>query len=290
MEDEEDYEAFLEGVTFFLRLTVEQMKEHLDLHPEDGFAMIRHPGGRGSALCTKLGWDRMRNIVDRRLASLPDGKDMDVEEVLQEISELIAPSLDEGVKKGESAEQIFECVYASALRNVEANKHDHIYHFPCVLAGAASPEQFTLGPVRFAIASVFEAELASMASRDFEIEEQIKEKEFIDYLRQFGWVVSVTIPQCSRRIALQRAELAARTAINVVRAWFGLEYGKRMRLVHAEPATSSFTKFVVQSNKEISLSWTRKSEGASVIDGWFSQVRGRTSKARLMAFEGYRLC
>jgi hypothetical protein len=155
-DDQNDYEAFLEGVTFFMKLDFEDTKKHLEAHPEDGFSMIRHPSGQGSALCTNAGWDQMRSLVGRRLASLPDGKDLDLEEVLQQIGQHIAPSLREGLNKGSSEQDIFERVFESALKNVADGTEEQIYHFPCVLAGAKSPTQFTVGPVRFAIASVFE--------------------------------------------------------------------------------------------------------------------------------------
>jgi hypothetical protein len=118
----------------------------------------------------------------------------------------------------------------------------------------------------------FETQLASLGSTELEFDEGIRDANFIDYIRQFGWIVSVKVPSCSRRIAEGRAELAARTGINIVRVWFGLGHGTRMRLVHTEPATSTFSKFLVQSDKQISLSWSRTAEGASVVDGWFSQV------------------
>ena len=271
-EDQHDVEKFLEGIAFFLRLTPEQIREHMKVHKEDAFSTIRHFTGQGSALCTRQGRDHLGLIVQRRVYALLNGKNIDCEEVLHEMSEHIGRSLREGGQNGESEEDVFERVLASALKTVEDQQRASIYHFPCVLAGAKSPEEFAIGPVRFTLASLFETQLASLGSTELEFDEGIRDANFIDYIRQFGWIVSVKVPSCSRRIAEGRAELAARTGINIVRVWFGLGHGTRMRLVHTEPATSTFSKFLVQSDKQISLSWSRTAEGASVVDGWFSQV------------------
>lgn len=97
-------------------------------------------------------------------------------------------------------------------------------------------------------------------------------EDFLQYLRSFGWMVSVKVPACSSSISKTRAELASRTAINIVRVWFGSGYAERMRLVHTEPATSAYTRYLTEDTEGIYLCWSRTSEGARVSEGWSDQV------------------
>jgi hypothetical protein len=271
-EDQNDYERFLEGITFFLRLAPKQVMEHLKLHKEDAFSQIRHFSGQGSALCTRDGMNHLRLLVRRRIQVLSNGKDFDYQEVVREIAEHIGPTLKAGVETGEDAEDIFERVLVSAFRTVQDQQKKSIYYYPCVLAGAKSPEEFSVGPVKFTVASLFESRLSSLSPTKMQFDENVRNDEFINYIRQFGWIASVNVPPCSPEISKNRAELAARTAINIVRVWFGLGHGRRMRLVHTEPATSRFSKYLIEADNKISLSWSRTAEGAPVVDGWFDQV------------------
>ena len=271
-EDQDDYGKFLEGITFFMQLAPEQILEHMKLHREDAFSQIGHFSGEGSAPCTKDGMSHLRALVQRRVQALTRSKDFDFEEVVKGIAEHIGPSLQQGVRDGKDVEEIFEPVFTSALAAAEGQHRKSIYHFQCVLTAAKIPKEFSIGPVRFSIASHFESRLASLSSTDIEFGKELRDTEFINYLRQFGWIAAVSVPACSPRISKIRAELTARTAINIVRLWFGLGHGRRMRLVHTEPATSGFSKYLVETANRVSVSWSRTTEGAAIVDGWFEQV------------------
>ena len=271
-EDEKDYEQFLEGIEFFLKLDVREHMEHIKRHKEDAFCTIRHFSGTGSASCTRDGMQGLRSLVQRRVKTKHDGKNFAVDEVVQCVSDQIGPGLRDGTERGESPEAIFERVYAQALKSVQGRQKQRTYHFPCVLAGAKSPEQFSIGPVQFTISSLFRSRLLTLNPQEKKFSERVQDPELLEYIQKFGWIVSVEVPSCSEAVSKERAELAARTAINIVRVWFGLGHGGRMRLVHTEPATSGFSRFLVEADEEISESWSRKFEGASVVDGWFDQI------------------
>lgn len=271
-EDEADYEKFLDGIAYFLKLDVQQTMEHIREHKEDSFCNIRHFSGTGSALCTKEGMRALQSLIRRRVQAKIDGKNLAFKDVVDEVCKHIGPGLREGTEQGHSQEDIFERVYSGAVKTVEEQQKEFKYHFPCVLTGAKSPEEFSIGPVSFTRGSLFESRLLALGSEQKKLSEKIRDAEFLDYVKRFGWICSVEVPRCSSKVSKQRAELAARTAINIVRVWFGLGHGRRMRLVHTEPATSGFSKFLVEDDKEISLNWSRTFEGAAVINGWFDQV------------------
>ena len=206
------------------------------------------------------------------LSSMEGAKNLDAAEVLKEITEHIGLALKKGAQGGEEAESIFEGVFSAAVRMARDQQKMSVYHFPCVLAEAKQPIEFVIGPVRFNLASRFESRLASLNSAEIQFNEDVRNPEFLQYVRQFGWIASVKVPPCSAEISKARAELAARTAINIVRVWFGLGHGRRMRLVHTEPALSGFSKYLVEEERQLWLGWSRTSEGAAVVDGWFDQV------------------
>jgi hypothetical protein len=271
-EDEKDYEKFLQGIEFFLKLDVQQHMEHFKQHKEDALCSIRHFSGTGSASCTRDGMHGLRSLVQRRIKAKADGKNFAVDEVVQCISDHIGPGLKDGTQQGESPEEIFERVYDQALKSVQARQKQRTYHFPCVLAGARSPQEFSIGPVQFTVSSLFSSRLSALNRQKKKSNEKLQDPELLDYIQKFGWIASVKVPACSEKISEERAELAARTAINIVRVWFGLGHGSRMRLVHTEPATSAFSRFLVEDDEEISASSSRSFEGASVVDGWFQQI------------------
>ncbi len=148
-EDEKDFERFLEGLAFFGKLDARQAMEHMKQHKEDAFCSIRHFSGTGSAPCTKDGVKGLRSLLQRRVKARDDGKNFSVDEVVQCVSDRIGPGLRDGTQQGQSLEEIFERIYDEALRSVQDRQKQRIYHFPCVLAGAKKPEEFSIGPVHF---------------------------------------------------------------------------------------------------------------------------------------------
>ena len=268
-EDENDLNGFFEGLALISPLSNEQIRELL---ADRARLDLRHYCGQGSALCTKSGFQSLESIVFRRVRSLEDARTYDPEEVLREIADKICPALSEGAQHGEQENAVFERIFASALNAVAQERRESTYHFPVVLAGATSPDEFEIGPVKFRNASRFATWLAELNSDETEIDERIERHEFMRYVERFGWMASVRVPACSSEIARVRAELAARTAVNIVRVWFGLGHGSRMRLVHAEPAVSNSSDYLIEIDRAISLCSSRTWEGAAVVDGWFSQV------------------
>jgi hypothetical protein len=269
VEDENDLDGFFKGLAFTSQLSNEQIRELL----ADGARLdLRHYCGQGSALCTKLGFQSLESLVFRRVRSLADARTYDPEEVLREVADKICPALSEGAQRGEHESTVFDQIFASALRTVAKERKKSTYHFPVVLAEAKSPDEFEIGPVKFRNASRFATWLAGLKPDETDIDERIERHEFTRHMERFGWMASARVPACSSEIAKVRAELAARTAVNIVRVWFGLGHGSRMRLVHAEPAVSNSSDYLIEVDRAISLCSSRTWEGAVVVDGWFSQV------------------
>jgi len=269
VEDERDLDGFFKGLVFTSPLSNEQIRELL---ANDARLDLRHYSGQGSALCTKSGLQCLENLVFRRVRSLEDGRSYDTEEVLRELADKICPALSEGAQRGENESAVFERIFASALKAVGQGRKKSTYHFPIVLAGAKSPDEFDIGSVHFRNATRFASWLAELNPDETEIDDRIERHEFMRYVERFGWIASVRVPACSSEIARARAELAARTAVNIVRVWFGLGHGSRMRLAHVEPAVSNSSDYLIEVDQAISLCSSRTWEGAVVVDDWFSQV------------------
>lgn len=268
-EDENDLDGFFKGLALTSPLSDEQIRE---LFADGPRFDLRHYSGQGSALCTKSGFQSLETIVFRRVRSLKDASTYDPEEVLREVADKICPALSEGAQRGERENAVSERVIAAALNTVAQERQKSTYHFPVVLAGAKNPDEFEIGPVKFRSASRYASWLEELTSDETEIDERIERLGFMRYVECYGWMASVRVPACSAEIAKVRAELAARTAVNIVRVWFGLGHGSRMRLVHAEPAVSNSSDYLIEIDRAISLCSSRTWEGAVVVDGWFSQI------------------
>ncbi len=262
--------SFLEGIEFFWRMDVQSTMEHLKLHKEDGWPSLRHPSGHGSTMCTHKGFEALKALTRDRVSLESDHNCLDSLDVISEVSDRIVAAFLEASKTHGTLNKAFDDTYLTAIQAVRAEQKEILYHFPCVFASAKTSAAFSIGPVMFTPAPIFESKLASMDPSKFK--NDVRNEDFLQYLRSFGWMVSVTVPACSSSISKTRAELASRTAINIVRVWFGSGYAERMRLVHTEPATSAYTRYLTEDTEGIYLCWSRTSEGARVSEGWSDQV------------------
>lgn len=151
-EDENDLDDFFKGLAFTSPLSNEQIR---GLLANNARLDLRHYSGHGSALCTKSGFQSLENLVVRWVSSLEDGRSYDPEEVLREVADKICPALSEGAQRGENKSAVFKRIFASALNAVGQKRKKSIYHFPVVLAGAKSPDEFDIGPIHFRNATLF---------------------------------------------------------------------------------------------------------------------------------------
>jgi hypothetical protein len=202
----------------------------------------------------------------RLVSEAPNGCDLSPQRIAEIVSERIFQVAMDGVTDDEELVRILKSyVGVSEIEHVET-----AYHFPCVLLHCGPyhpdldppPEEFSLGSVTFQQIEGFLRKFneATQAGRKSPQEKAVD--IFTESGKKYGWVASVKIPRCAPDVSRRRAEEIIEAAINLLKVFIGLRYGRSMRLPHTAPARNRET-CVLTDNVE----WTwqgRALDGALV--------------------------
>ena len=178
------------------------------------------------------------------------------------LSERVLQVAIDGVTDDEAFVQILNSyVGASEDEHVEA-----AYHFPCVLLhygphhhpnlGPPPPDEFELGPVIFRQFEVFLRIFNEATQAEGECPEKSIEL-FSESGKKYGWVASVRIPRCAPDVSRRRAEEIIEAAINLLKVFIGLRYGRSMRLPHTAPARNRETCVLTDIDDHVEWTWQR---------------------------------
>lgn len=272
--DDDDFNEFIEGIVSYLRLPPEEAMKRIQENPRDGLSTLVKNSDGSLMLSTSTGRKRLRALVKRRFERLEDAWTLDIEEVFTRIGETTVPMLRKATV-GQSLIKVFEDVFQAAIEESRANRKTRTHHFPCVLTSTRVPARFDFGPVRFCSAEEFANDLKKALQEQPDLERDLRIFKVSEYYERYGWIVSIKTGRMSKDAAQNLAELTGRTAINIIRVWFGLSYGRRMRLVHLEPATSNKDVFLVEEDGKLSTRGSSTGEAAIVMDAWLDQVSQR---------------
>jgi hypothetical protein len=206
----------------------------------------------------------------RLVAEAPNGCDLSVKRIAEIISERVLQAVIDRVSDDEELVRILRSyVSDSETEHVEAS-----YNFPCVLLHCGPthldfapppPDQIALGPVTFQRFEAF--------SRNFNEAVQTGSKHtqdkaidmFSENGKKYGWVASVSIPRCAPDVSRRRAEEIIEAAINLLKVFIGLRYGRSMRLPHTAPTRNRETCVLTEIDNNVEWTWQGRSlEGALV--------------------------
>lgn len=276
----QDYDCLIEGVVYFLELqqeivkqgNMEAIRSHYDQNPEDKLCHIYRPGSRDMLQCRRSGIDAIQRMSLRLVSEAPNRCDLSPQRIAEIISEQVFQVAIDGVTEDEEFVRILKSyVGVSETEHVEA-----AYHFPCVLLhcgphhpslGPPSPDEFSLGPVTF---EQFEGFLrkfndATQAGRKTSQERAIE--IFTESGKKYGWVASVKIPRCAPDVSRRRAEEIIEAAINLLKVFIGLRYGKSMRLPHTAPARNRETCVLTDIDNNVEWTWQGRALDGALVAG-----------------------
>jgi len=275
-----DYECLLEGIEFFARLeqevvkqgTIEPIRQHYEQYPEDKLCHIYRPNTRDIVPCRRSGIDAIERMAARLTAEAPNSYDLSRKRIAEIICERILQVVLDRVTDDEELVQILQSyVTASVAEHVEAS-----YRFPCVLLYYSSiqpdfapppPEQFALGPVTFQRFPVFAIEF----NRAVHAGEKTAQEKALDLFSQtaekHGWVATVAIPRCAPDVSRRRAEEVVDAAINILKVFIGLRYGKSMRLPHTAPSRNRETCVLTEVANNVEWTWHGRSLEGALVGG-----------------------
>ena len=276
----QDYECLIEGVVYFLKLEQEIVKQenidairrHYDQNPEDKLCHIYRPGSREMLLCRRSGIDAIQQMSLRLVSEAPNSWNLSPKRIAKIISERVFQIAIDCVTDDEEFVRILKSyVGVSETEHVEA-----AYHFPCVLLhcgphhpnlGPPPPDKFSLGPVTFQQIEGFLRKFneATQAGR-----KTLQEKAidlFSESGKKYGWVASVRIPRCAPDVSRRRAEEIIEAAINLLKVFIGLRYGKSMRLPHTAPARNRETCVLTDIDNNIEWTWHGRALDGALVAG-----------------------
>ena len=273
-----DYECLVDGVIYLLRIrqeiaesgNIEAIIRHYKAHPEDKLCHIYRPGTREQVSCRRSGIDAIHRTASRLASEAPNSCDLSAKRIAEIISERVLQVAIDGITSdGELVRVLKSYVAISELEHVEA-----IHYFPCILFHrgqthpdfAPSPNEVTLGPVKFQHFSKFLEELTKAAERK---EKHLEDKTldiFSSASEKYGWIASVGIPRCAPDVSRRRAEQVVETAINLLKLFIGLRHGKSMRLPHTTASRNRETCMLTEINGNVAWRWQGKAlDGALVV-------------------------
>jgi hypothetical protein len=206
----------------------------------------------------------------RLVSEAPNGYDLSPHRIAEIISERVFQVAMDGVTDDEELVRILKSyVGISETEHIEA-----AYHIPCVLlhrgphppdSGPSIPGEFSLGPVSFQQIERFLRKLneATQAGRKRPQEKAVD--MFTESGKKYGWVASVNIPRCAPDVSRRRAEEIIEAAINLLKVFIGLRFGRSMRLPHTAPARNRETCVLTEVDDNVEWTWQgRELDGALV--------------------------
>jgi hypothetical protein len=193
----------------------------------------------------------------------------------QHIAEIISERVFQIAMDGVTDDEELVRILKSYVGVSEAEHVEVAHHFPCVLLnrgpyhpelGPPPPDELSLGPVTFQQIEGFLRKLneATQAGRKCPQEKAVD--MFTESGKKYGWVASVKIPRCAPDVSRRRAEELIEAAINLLKVFIGLRYGRSMRLPHTAPARNRETCVLTDVDDNVEWTWQgRELEGALVV-------------------------
>jgi hypothetical protein len=270
--DRRDLQRICDGVEAYALSDPKAIMERLRAHKEDTFCAISNYAGNGEIMCTRDGYDAIIQLAERHRESLPTPDDYSVDELVAGIRKHAVRTI---VDQDDDTAVV--CLLSEATKEADKNHISRTYHFPCVVVRFEEPSQFRIGAVTFTAAKsfpdVFQDDLQRYVNEnpdDKHAHEGMR--KFREYLSNFGWLASVSVPPCAKDVSKRRAEAAVTTAINLLRLIFGVHYGRDMRVAHTAFSLPSEIEYAVTENGKFDFVWSRTSSGALVDKNWYLQM------------------
>lgn len=171
---------------------------------------------------------------------------------------------------------------AIAELNLAFKKYTH--YIPCIIFTHPSPDDFTLGPVKFTRTSAFLSSTLSEKWLD-QVDGISLKQRTINYYKEYPWIASVDVESCDFDASFQIAVYACTTAINTIRVCFGSEVTRMIRL-STEPSDELMSAKIWSSSDgdlECSHSSTFKSPSGPL--NWYEFLNEQDG-GRIKAFFG----
>lgn len=301
-----DFESIVQLVIVALKRTPVETIAHIRAHRMDAFHTIPDPRNGSFLIVGAEVTERFRSIARRHLASQPDRKARtDRENFVAQLAKKFSEFFLQPEQTRPANESNMNRWIGSALRAAE-KEHDAATHYiPCALIFSTTVKQFAVGPVTFYHTDEFfrlfgsEIEQLREKIRDRHrrrVEEAIKdgfpEKSaatpeqsaawgnrltdgLLNHYKGFNWFAVVQIPASHKQVSSDRALLATRGALNIIKLFLGAGYTDRLRTADDPGNAGPSATLTRDSQGELGISLTSVPIDNTVGEGWLDLLTGR---------------
>jgi Apea-like HEPN len=271
--DREALSRIIAGVECYANLDAKGTMERLRNHREDAFCEIWNTTSKHRIMCTRDGHNAIVELAERHRESLAVPDDFSVAELVDGLQRHLAKAIVEEPEE----DDVLRRALGEAVTYAKKDHVERTYHFACVVVHQKEPKQFRIGNVTFTNGQNYRDLLGKELDRYTQTGKgrkvaEILTNDFVQDVKELGWVASVTVPPCNKEVAKRRAETAVKSAINVLRLAFGIQYGRDMRLVHISFAQPTRSQYAITEKGKFDIVGSRRSSGANVPEDWHAQL------------------
>lgn len=243
------------------------------IQPLDALCHINHPD-RGIILIGRKAEERVAEISVSALRGTVYSQRIHYSKIVKGIKKSLYEML--ASSPAMTGQQIQKSI-SKIIKDAAKDCKDRTHFFPAHLMAGSNRRAFSLGNIHFQptdqfaeeSAPLIEAMIIKSSSRGRSLEDSRKiSEEAIAYYRSFPWVVRVTIPGCDEIIARERAEISARTSIDLIRL-LGSDRNTRRMSVGGFRVFEQLQAHLEAFDSAMHWTLTRKPLGEGGFDGWY---------------------
>jgi len=269
--DFDDYEFICREGARLAAMEPQALFEHFRLHPEDRFHWMPRPRG-GELFLSRQADLRFLQIATRGLLALgTDREKHSLEKVVGAVKSELVSRLDEPSKiTDENAHDVFRAAIQAL-----AVTHSRLTHFiPCTVVVHEVTPRFRIGPVEFALRSLFMHENESQIRRRKEGPQgsDLGFEQLEKFFSRFRWIAHVAVEPCDAAVSTQRARRAVQMALDLFKLYVGSSRASCVRQGYDLGIPTETAELVSDEPHGFSILWGRRIGDAIVNDNWFRQV------------------
>jgi hypothetical protein len=273
-EDYRDYEFILGDLQHNLALSPAEQIERFRADPWGTFSGVKAANGFDLPL-SREARRRFTDIAARGLKSLGTSARIHrLEKVVEALKGGLSSMLQRGlIPSLEDAHEGFN----SAIKKLEEEYEEWIFHVPCSVVAERSYPEFTIGPVTFLLRDHFfeqnELAIQQMATEfgDSRITETLLARTHAFY-SDFQWIASITVPRCDSDVSRHRAHAGIQKALDVFKLLVGSQRASHVKQAYDLTTPSEYIELVSSTSGAFSLRSGGKLHDAVLNDQWYEQV------------------
>lgn len=159
-----------------------------------------------------------------------------------------------------------------ALGDIKLSFDAYKHYIPCVLFVGSSPDEFSVGPVKFVRTSALFSSMVPPGWDTQDNDEALDRQTTIDYYKEYPWVACVEVGLCEYNASFEMAIYACATALNIIRVCLGSGVTDEVRLSTDASSDLKSAKIWGSSSGELEWSHSYKFKSPSGPSNWYESL------------------